>query len=791
MRKLETPQSQEILSHGLVYFISISEVDDPEIFKICLEYWHVFANELYMSETQLRSGQMSGTNGRGPLMLGGAMGNGGLGMGGQLSRKNLYRQDLLTRVRTVLIQNMAKPEEVVVVEDENGDVVREMQKDTEVIAQYKMMRETLVYLTHLDYDDTEQIMLEKLNAQVDPEGREWSWNNLNTLCWAIGSISGVSDEEEEKRFLVTVIKDLLSLCEEKRGKDNKAVIASNIMYVVGQYPRFLRAHWKFLKTVVNKLFEFMHERHPGVQDMACETFLKIAQKCKRKFVTLQQNEAQAFIVELADMIPTIIQVLEPHQVHTFYEAAACMLSERGVATVTQEMRQASLMKLLTGPGNPNDAGFSQAYPNQAWSAIMAAARQTDGTSLKDPETARQLQRFLKTSQRVCSAVGPLYVVELGQIYNDLMNVYTVYADTQKLMVDQQGEIATHNSLYKHMRSVKKETLRLLITFVEKCSAPEAPPHSVAQSLLPLLLQPTPSSVLGDYNRSIPQARDPEVLKLFSMCIEKLPMNEAEGGQAVPRVIDALFTSTLQMIVANHEDFPELRLQFFQLLKVINQHSFQSLFAIPHEVRKNVVDAVAFAIKHTERNVAETGLEMMLELLQNVDRHDSISQEFYQQFLLQLIQDVLYVMTDRLHKSGIKMHATLLKHMLHLVEMNKVVVPLFDVSAYAPGTTNPGFLKEFIGNLILTQFPNLTKQQVENFILGIFDLKMDVAAFKQHLRDFLVSLREFSDEDNNQQLFTEETEQQRMAAAEQEMARRQAIPGMMNPYEVGGDDGEML
>lgn len=65
-------------------------------------------------------------------------------------------------------------------------------------------------------------------------------------------------EEDEKRFLVTVIKDLLGLCEQKKGKDNKAIIASNIMYVVGQYPRFLRAHWKFLKTVVNKLFEFMH-----------------------------------------------------------------------------------------------------------------------------------------------------------------------------------------------------------------------------------------------------------------------------------------------------------------------------------------------------------------------------------------------------------------------------------------------------------------------------------------------------------------------------------------------------
>ena len=75
--------------------------------------------------------------------------------------------------------------------------------------------------------------------------------------------SSFSDEETEKRFLVTVIKDLLGLTEMKRGKDNKAVCASDIMYIVGQYPRFLKAHWKFLKTVVNKLFEFMHETHEG------------------------------------------------------------------------------------------------------------------------------------------------------------------------------------------------------------------------------------------------------------------------------------------------------------------------------------------------------------------------------------------------------------------------------------------------------------------------------------------------------------------------------------------------
>lgn len=45
----------------------------------------------------------------------------------------------------------------------------------------------------------------------------------------------IIDEETEKRFLVSVIKDLLGLTEMKRGKDNKAVVASNIMFVVAVY----------------------------------------------------------------------------------------------------------------------------------------------------------------------------------------------------------------------------------------------------------------------------------------------------------------------------------------------------------------------------------------------------------------------------------------------------------------------------------------------------------------------------------------------------------------------------
>ena len=42
-----------------------------------------------------------------------------------------------------MISKMAKPEEVLVVENDQGEVVREFMKDTDSINMYKNMRETL------------------------------------------------------------------------------------------------------------------------------------------------------------------------------------------------------------------------------------------------------------------------------------------------------------------------------------------------------------------------------------------------------------------------------------------------------------------------------------------------------------------------------------------------------------------------------------------------------------------------------------------------------------------------
>jgi hypothetical protein len=57
-------------------------------------------------------------------------------------------------------------QQVLIVENDEGEIVREFMKESDTIVLYKSMREVLVYLTHLDVQDTEHIMTDKLSKQV-------------------------------------------------------------------------------------------------------------------------------------------------------------------------------------------------------------------------------------------------------------------------------------------------------------------------------------------------------------------------------------------------------------------------------------------------------------------------------------------------------------------------------------------------------------------------------------------------------------------------------------------------
>ncbi|GJJ12193.1 Exportin-1 [Clathrus columnatus] len=741
LRAVETPASKDVLLNAHLYMVKISQVDEREIFKICLEYWLKLVAPLYDEQMTLPigdSGLLMGLN------LGG---NSGMLPGINL-RKNIYKE-VLSNLRLVVVERMVKPEEVLIVENEEGEIVREFMKESDTIVLYKSMRELLVYLTHLDVQDTENILTEKLQKQVD--GSEWSWNNLNTLCWAIGSISGAMSEETEKRFLVTVIRELLGLTEAKRGKDNKAVVASNIMYIVGQYPRFLKAHWKFLKTVVNKLFEFMHETHEGVQDMACDTFIKIAQKCRRHFVIQQSGESEPFVDEILRTIHLITVDLSPQQVHTFYEAVGYMIAAQPNRT-TQEKLIAKLMEL----------------PNSAWDALMAQAS-SNVDVLSQAENVKVLANILKTNVSTCTSIGAFYLPQMGRLFLDMLGLYKAVSGIISETVAQQGIVATKTPKVRGLRTIKKEILKLTDTYIKRSEDAEA----MNNSFIPQLLD----AILSDYNRNVPPARDAEVLNVMTTIA--IRQKELLIPQ-VPAILDAVFEVTLNMITQDFTEYPEHRVGFYRMLRAINQLCFPALLSIPPPQLKLFMDSITWALKHTLRDIADLGLYKLINNF--AESETTIANAFYQLYLLGLIQDILFVLSDSDHKS-------VLARLIQLVEEGHVQQPLFDPNVTPPGMTNSLFMREFCVNLLRNAFPHLQLIQIERFVQAFIEQHKDSTRFKSTMRDFLITLKEFSGDDNAE-LFLEEreTETQQRAQAEREIAMR--IPGMLKPSQLEDKDEDL-
>ena len=55
----QTPENQQHLLIGLEYLLNISYTDEPEVFKVCLDYWHVLVCDLYQSDGDAPGGAPS------------------------------------------------------------------------------------------------------------------------------------------------------------------------------------------------------------------------------------------------------------------------------------------------------------------------------------------------------------------------------------------------------------------------------------------------------------------------------------------------------------------------------------------------------------------------------------------------------------------------------------------------------------------------------------------------------------------------------------------------------------
>ena len=76
-------------------------------------------------------------------------------------------------------------------------------------------------------------------------------------------------------------------------------------------------------------------------------------------------------------------------------------------------------------------------PNQIWDGIIQNATKNIDV-LRDQETVKQLMNILKTNVSACRSIGHPFVVQLGRIYLDMVNVYKVLSENISSAVAQHG-----------------------------------------------------------------------------------------------------------------------------------------------------------------------------------------------------------------------------------------------------------------------------------------------------------------------------------------------------------------
>jgi len=104
--------------------------------------------------------------------------------------------------------------------------------NTEQSEIHNLLASFIQKLAVMYYSEFKMLCINELKAQLNENN--WNRDRLFKMSWSIGCLTEVLNDQDERGFVISAIRELLTLCERKSGKDNKACVASNIMYVVGQ-----------------------------------------------------------------------------------------------------------------------------------------------------------------------------------------------------------------------------------------------------------------------------------------------------------------------------------------------------------------------------------------------------------------------------------------------------------------------------------------------------------------------------------------------------------------------------
>ncbi|KAI5134574.1 exportin-1, partial [Nematocida ausubeli] len=294
----------------LELMLEISQVSDFELFRLCLELWSLFVKDLFLEF---------------PFVPAPSKAPAGL--------RRIHYAEILSSLVPVLVSQMQRPEEVIIAENEDGEIVLEKLADTEYIMHHKEMNEIIYHISAMTAGGLGPYFCSEVNKL---RTGKWTRDRLNKVCWAAGSIAGTSSPMGEKEFLTQIIQGLLAMCEKEEEEGNRAVVASCLMYILVRNPLYLKTYPLLLEAICNKMLQFIIDVDlVGVSEMACDTLLKIMSSCSAVLKVPLAAGKNCYVLDIFPLIPKVLKVLKPYLAEVLFEALS-YLSEDYIDKLLQQ-----------------------------------------------------------------------------------------------------------------------------------------------------------------------------------------------------------------------------------------------------------------------------------------------------------------------------------------------------------------------------------------------------------------------------------------------------------------------
>lgn len=649
---VEIPENIESIQAALNWLLSLTRVEDLDVLNTCCNFWLLISRRCHRE----RNSQ-------------------------QASALTTIYAPILPLVRRCLIEKMQRPDDIIIDQDESGNVVRETRRNTQTLMIYSIMKECLVYLTVIDPDDT----IAAIQNMIDYIIHNWQPEIYDRICWSVGAITRTLDFEKEKTFITRLLQVQLDMSRSTNNPNERAIIAAGIMHVCSQYPRFLQKFPTFLRTVVLKLFDFMHQDVEGVKEMAVASFKTIADGCKRQFLNVSQDSNQPFIVEIIQQYPSIVTNLSPELTIVFFDALSIVVSSNSTDAV-----KIPQLELLLEP------------LNEQWKDCM------DNFNPGDFQIAKKIAFVLSCNAVVAYNMRLCYHNQFMTIFPQMMKAYSSLSQNanQQIQVNSWGQDAN-----KVVLQAKASIIEVIKNFVNRTSNPSAS----LSPIIPDLVQ----TIFSDYGSSDSRTRTPEVLNLLQVLFMKMQDSIANYLNSI---LESFYMQTVEMIMADFEQNPTFRLPFYQLLKTLVDKYLPQLLAVPDGF-KIVVQTIQWGYQHPTHEVCETSLDTVDILLKSVQ---NTTQEMYQDFLnafyLGFVHDMFMILTDTIHKFAFDKNVDILSKLLQ--------INTYHLNAQA------------ITESIIELFPNREPEVIFSFIGELITKSNNKPMFKQDIKDFLVATRQF-------------------------------------------------